>query len=84
MEEVAAVATKLRDSATAILKHYNKPVVTSIPSIQGVWDPSVTYEGFQLREGKIPTSTTTVTGVDPTVTPVSSSTTGNTAASAQQ
>jgi len=54
-----AVADKLRDSATGILKHYNKPVSSSKPSIQGVWDPSVSYEGFQLREGKIPTTTTT-------------------------
>jgi hypothetical protein len=47
----------MRDTATGVSRRLNKPVVTSRPSVQGAYDPSVTYEGFELREGKLPSAT---------------------------
>ncbi len=29
------------------------------PSVQGVWDPSITYEGFKLREARLPAAPAT-------------------------
>jgi hypothetical protein len=49
---VGAVLRKLRDSATGARRSFRKPVATHVPSVQGVWDPSITYKGFELRDGK--------------------------------
>lgn len=51
---VAEVVQSMRDCSTGVVRRLNKPVVTSRPTVQGAYDPSVTYEGFSLREGKIP------------------------------
>jgi len=50
--EIAIIVQRARDSASGIGKKYTKPVITKSPSVQGVWDPSVTYEGFEIREAK--------------------------------
>ncbi len=52
--EVAAVLARLRDLATAARRSFRKPVATRVPTVQGMWDPSITYEGFELREAKAP------------------------------
>jgi hypothetical protein len=51
--EIAIVVQRARDSASGIGRKYTKPVITQSPSVQGVWDPSVTYEGFSIREAKL-------------------------------
>ncbi len=53
-EEIAVVVQRLRDASTGIVRKLHKPVTTGKPTVQGIWDPSVTYDGFQLREGKVP------------------------------
>ncbi len=53
-EVIVTVAQRMRDSSTGIVRRLRKPVASQSPSIQGMWDPSVTYEGFEIREGKIP------------------------------
>jgi large subunit ribosomal protein L43 len=52
--EVERVLRRLRDAASGARRRFGKPVTTTSgsPSVQGVWDPSITYEGFQLREAK--------------------------------
>lgn len=54
--DVSAVLTtmhRLRDSATGARRSFKKPVQSHVPSVQGVWDPSVTYKGFDLRETRV-------------------------------
>ena len=51
--EISIVVQRARDSASGIGRKYTKPVITQSPSVQGVWDPSVTYEGFSIREAKL-------------------------------
>jgi hypothetical protein len=41
---------KLRSTATGRVRKFTKPVTTHVPSVQGVWDPSTRFEGFELRE----------------------------------
>lgn len=48
--QIQEVALKLRNVATATNRDLSKPVSTSSPSVQGIWDPSITYEGFSIRE----------------------------------
>jgi len=50
---VGGVLRRLRDSATGARRSFRRPVATHVPSVQGVWDPSITYTGFTLREGKV-------------------------------
>ena len=52
--EVERVLARLRDAASGARRGFGKPVTTTSgsPTVQGVWDPSITYEGFALREGK--------------------------------
>jgi hypothetical protein len=52
--EVAAALQRLRDSASGVGRSFLRPVATANPSVQGVWDPSVTYEGFAMREARPP------------------------------
>ena len=53
-EEIAAVVQRVRDASTGVVRRLSKPVTTHRPSIQGVWDPSVEYDGFKVREAKVP------------------------------
>ena len=50
--QVADVVQRARDSASGVGRRYLKPVSTRNPTVQGVWDPSLTYEGFLMREAK--------------------------------
>jgi len=52
--EVAAALQRLRDSASGVGRSFLKPVATASPSVQGAWDPSVSYEGFAMREARLP------------------------------
>ena len=52
--EVAAALQRLRDSASGVGRSFIKPVSTQSPSVQGAWDPSVSYEGFAMREARMP------------------------------
>jgi hypothetical protein len=49
-EEILTVMRRLRDLATAKRRSFRKPVQTHTPTVQGLWDASITYEGFELRE----------------------------------
>ena len=49
---VAAVVAAMRDTATGRVRKFRQPVVSRTPSVQGVWDPSNTYEEFELRSCK--------------------------------
>lgn len=55
--EVAGVMQRLRNAATASRRSFRKPVQGGTPSVQGVWDPSITYAGFALREARVPART---------------------------
>ena len=48
--EICTVMRRLRDLATAKRRSFRKPVQTMTPSVQGLWDASITYTGFELRE----------------------------------
>jgi len=50
--EVAQAVQRARDSASGVSRRYGRPVATRTPTVQGAWDPSLTYEGFELREAK--------------------------------
>jgi hypothetical protein len=52
--EVERVLARLRDAASGARRRFGKPVTTSSGSatVQGVWDPSVTYDNFSLREAR--------------------------------
>lgn len=51
-QQVAKLLGRLRDTTTARRRTFRAPVVTSSPSVQGVWDAGITYKGFELREAK--------------------------------
>ena len=48
-EEIDRVFASLRNSATGIVRSLSKPVVSAHPSIQSVWDPSMTFEDFHIK-----------------------------------
>ncbi len=52
--EVQRVLRRLRDAASGARRRFGKPVTTSSgsPTVQGVWDPSIGYEGFIIREAR--------------------------------
>lgn len=50
---VGEVLEGLRDAASGARRNLRKPVTTGSPSVQGVWDPSITYEGFSMRDAKV-------------------------------
>ena len=52
-EYIGKVLERLRDAATGARRNLRDPVHTGAPSVQGVWDPSITYEGFSIRESKL-------------------------------
>ena len=52
--EVAAALQRLRDSASGVGRSFKRPVATRTPSVQGAWDPSLSYEGFAMRESRRP------------------------------
>lgn len=54
--EIAEVVQRLRDSSTGVVRKLQRPVATSKPSVQGIWDASITYSGFSMREGKVPST----------------------------
>lgn len=49
-DEIGLVMRRLRDAATAKRRSFRKPVQTTTPTVQGLWDASITYNGFELRE----------------------------------
>lgn len=51
-EVIGTVLSQLRSISTATVRDLSTPVVSSNPSIQGPWDPSTTFDTFQLREGR--------------------------------
>lgn len=44
----------MRDTGSGRVRSLRPPVVTKRPSVQGVWDPSIVYESFELREAAAP------------------------------
>jgi len=50
---IEKVLERMRDAATGARRNLRDPVHTGAPSVQGVWDPSITYEGFSIRESKM-------------------------------
>ena len=52
--EIERVLRRLRDAASGARRGFGKPVTTASgsPSVQGVWDPSITYAGFAIREAR--------------------------------
>jgi hypothetical protein len=50
--EVLRLLGRLRDTTTARRRTFRAPVVTTAPSVQGVWDAGITYKGFELRDVK--------------------------------
>ena len=48
--DVATVLDALRDTATGRVRKFRQPVFSHVPSVQGVWDPSNSYEDFAMRE----------------------------------
>ena len=53
--EVERVLARLRDAASGARRRFGKPVTTSSgsPTVQGIWDPSVTYDNFSIRESRV-------------------------------
>jgi hypothetical protein len=44
----------MRDTASGRVRSLQRPVVSSHPSVQGVWDPSMTFGSFAMRESSVP------------------------------
>jgi hypothetical protein len=51
VEEIREVLESLK-TVTAGTRYFKKPVVSRVPSIQGPWDPSVSFDGVTIREAK--------------------------------
>ncbi len=51
---IAHVLQQMRDVSTGRVRRFKTPVHSLVPSVQGVWDPSTHYDGFQLRVAKLP------------------------------
>ena len=49
--DVVGVIARLRDAASGARRSFKKPVTAASGSVsvQGVWDPSITYNGFSVR-----------------------------------
>ena len=47
---VAAVLQAMRDVTTGRVRRFRRPVASRVPSVQGLWDPSNTFDDFELRE----------------------------------
>lgn len=55
---VALAAARLRDAATATVRHFRRPVITRRPTVQGVWGPDVVHAPVVLRTAAAPTAAT--------------------------
>lgn len=54
-DDVARAVQRLRDSATGSgRRRYNSPTESQRPTVQGVWDPAISYAGFEIKEGTVP------------------------------
>mmetsp|Transcript_11740 Transcript_11740/g.27979 ORF Transcript_11740/g.27979 Transcript_11740/m.27979 type:complete len:129 (+) Transcript_11740:134-520(+) len=45
VDDVGLVAQRLRDDAGRKVQRHHVPVVSEVPSVQGVWDPSTSFQG---------------------------------------
>lgn len=62
---VQRVMQRMRDSASGRARDLSRPIASRTPSIQGIWDPSVTFGVFSLREGKGPAAAVGAAGAAP-------------------
>ena len=46
--DIAKLILELRDSCGDANRRYLKPVYGGVESVQGVWDPSTTFDEFKL------------------------------------
>ncbi len=51
--DLAITLQRMRDTASGRVRSLKRPVITSQPSVQGVWDPSMTFESFSMRESTV-------------------------------
>ena len=51
-DAIATVLQRMRDTGSGRVRSLSPPVITTRPSVQGVWDPSIVYESFDLREAR--------------------------------
>ena len=47
---VAGVLQAMRDVTSGRVRRFRRPVSSRVPSVQGLWDPSNTFDNFELRE----------------------------------
>ena len=49
IKNVQDVFNHLKNISTATVRDLSRPVISSSPSVQGPWDPSTTFDAFQIR-----------------------------------
>lgn len=53
LADVVGVVTGMKNVGTGRVRDLRKPVLSKVPSIQGAWDPSVSFKELSVREGRL-------------------------------